>query len=170
MNLTLILFMILGTLAIGSAIVTIASRHPVRSAMALVLHFFMLSGLYLTLNAQFIAAIQILVYAGAIMVLVVFVIMLLNLSNEEKLKLKLSSRYVLGWVFGSALAFLLMTLYITHSSLSQFNEETAAAIGTVNNLGNELFTNYIVPIELIGVLLTVTIVGALVLAKKKLEN
>ena len=73
MTLTLIFFSILSVLAIASAIVTIASRQPVKSAMALVVHFFMLSGLYLTLNAQFLAVLQILVYAGAIMVLVISV-------------------------------------------------------------------------------------------------
>lgn len=170
MSLQVILFMILGTLAIGSAIVTIASRHPVRSAMALVLHFFMLSGLYLTLNAQFLAAIQILVYAGAIMVLVIFVIMLLNLSDESRLQWNLNSRRLWGIMLGAALAFLLMIMFLTHSSLPTFNEESAVAIGTASNLGRELFTNYIVSIELIGVLLTVAIVGALVLAKKKLEH
>ena len=86
-NLTFILFSILAVLAIASAVVTISTKHPVRAALALVFHFFMLAGIYLTLQAQFVAVMQILVYAGAIMVLVVFVIMLLNLGNDEYLKL-----------------------------------------------------------------------------------
>ena len=75
-------------MGIASGFVTITSKNPVVSAMALVFHFFMLAGLYLNMHAQFMAVLQVLVYAGAIMVLVIFVIMLLNLGDEEKLKEK----------------------------------------------------------------------------------
>ena len=88
MTLATILFLILSIIAIATAFGTVAAKHPVVSAMNLVLHFMMLAGLYLTLNAQFIAILQILVYAGAIMVLVVFVILLLNLGKEDEAETK----------------------------------------------------------------------------------
>lgn len=164
-----ILFLILAGLAIATAIITIASKHPIRSAMALVVHFFMLAGLYFTLNAQFIAAIQVLVYAGAIMVLVIFVIMLLNLGDEESFMMKLKTRQVIGILVGAALAVLLIaTLAVTQSG-HQFNPELAAEIGSAQNLGNELFTNYLFPFEAISILLIVAIVGAIVLAKRNLD-
>jgi NADH-quinone oxidoreductase subunit J len=168
-TITVILFGILAILAIASALVTILSKHPIRSAMGLVFHFFMLAGLYLTLSAQFIAALQVLVYAGAIMVLVIFVIMLLNLSDEEKLKFKLSPRSIIGVVLSGALLLMLCAIYSTNITSSGFNPEIAANIGTTESLGKELYTNYIFPVEAIGILLTAAIVGAIVLAKRKLS-
>lgn len=169
MTLTVIIFAILAILGIASAVVTVASKHPVRSAMALVVHFFMLAGLYLTLSAQFLAVLQILVYAGAIMVLVIFVIMLLNLGDEEKLKDKLLSRQTLGIVLSVALVVLLITMFITNVNIKPYNAEIAAINGTAQNLGKELYSNYIFPVEAIAILLTVAIVGAIVLAKRKLN-
>jgi NADH-quinone oxidoreductase subunit J len=137
--------------------------------MALVVHFFMLAGLYLTLSAQFLAVLQILVYAGAIMVLVIFVIMLLNLGDEEKLKEKLLSRQALGVALSIGLVVLLITMFITNVNIKPFNPEIAAMNGTAQNLGKELYSNYIIPVEAIAILLTLAIVGALVLAKRKLN-
>ncbi len=169
MTLSVVLFAVLSILAIASALVTITSKHPIRSAMGLVFHFFMLAGLYLTLSAQFIAALQVLVYAGAIMVLVIFVIMLLNLGDEEKLKYKVNPRQVIGIFLGAALLVMLGTIYVTNVSVAGFNKEIAANIGTAQFLGNELYTKYIFPVEAIGILLTAAIVGAIVLAKRKLN-
>jgi NADH-quinone oxidoreductase subunit J len=168
-TLTVVLFAILAILGIASAVVTVASKHPVRSAMALVVHFFMLAGLYLTLSAQFLAVLQILVYAGAIMVLVIFVIMLLNLGDEEKLKDKLLSRQALGIFLSVALVVLLITMFITNVSFKPINPGIASLNGTAQNLGKELYTNYIFPVEAIAILLTLAIVGAIVLAKRKLN-
>lgn len=156
-------------LAIASALVTILSKHPIRSAMGLVLHFFMLAGLYLTLSAQFIAALQVLVYAGAIMVLVIFVIMLLNLGDEESLKYRINQRQVIGVVLGTALLIMLGAIYATNMSPGGYDTALATKIGTAESLGEELYTNYILPIEAIGILLTAAIVGAIVLAKRKLS-
>lgn len=86
MNIQIIAFFVLGLLAVATGILLVTRRNPVSAAVSLIMHFFALAGLYLTLQAQFIAAVQILVYAGAIMVLVVFVIMLLNLGKEDALK------------------------------------------------------------------------------------
>ncbi|MFP4529470.1 MAG: NADH-quinone oxidoreductase subunit J [Candidatus Kapaibacterium sp.] len=167
MSLTFIFFAILGILAIASGIVTIASKNPIASALALVFHFFMLAGLYLTLNAQFLAVLQILVYAGAIMVLVIFVIMLLNLGEEETLALKFKYRQVFAIIFGLALCVTLVSAY-----LSATPEGAAAATlyeGTAGNIGQLLFVNYLFPFEAISLLLLTAIAGAVILAKRKID-
>lgn len=169
MTLTLLLFSILSVLAISSAIVTIATRHPVKSAMALVVHFFMLSGLYLTLNAQFIAVLQVLVYAGAIMVLVIFVIMLLNLGDEEKLMIKFQSKQYLAIGLAGALSLMLVSIFVTNFDLRQFDPNLSANAGTVESLSKELFTSFLLPVEGVAILLTAAIVGAIVMAKRKLN-
>lgn len=167
MSIEFILFSLLSILAIASAVLTISAKHPVVSAMSLIFHFFMLAGLYLTLNAQFIAVMQIIVYAGAIMVLVIFVIMLLNLGNEENLKEKFNFRKVIAVLFGLAFiaqaAVILTGSGIVNSSIS--NESLANS--TAQAIGNEIFTKYIYPFEITGVLLFAAIVGAIILAKRK---
>lgn len=168
MDLTLIFFIILSALAIASAIVTISSKHPVVSAMALVVHFFILSGLYLTLQAQFVAVMQILVYAGAIMVLVVFVIMLLNLGNEDILKEKYNFRKVAALLLALVLVVQFLSVYLTNVGDNSTFTENAIANGTVQAIGSELFTNYLFQFEAIAILLLMAIVGALLLAKRKL--
>lgn len=170
MNLTFILFSILAVLAIASAVVTIATKHPVRAALALVFHFFMLAGIYLTLQAQFVAVMQILVYAGAIMVLVVFVIMLLNLGNDEYLKQGYKPKQIFGVVLAGAFSVLMVYAFVNNPSGIHYLPETVAKNTTAQAIGKDLYTNYLVPFEAIGVLLTATIVGAVVLAKRKINN
>lgn len=165
-SLEFILFIVLGILGIASGLVTITSRNPVVSAMALVFHFFMLAGLYLNMHAQFLAVLQILVYAGAIMVLVIFVIMLLNLGDEEKLKEKFSIKSFIAVLFGMVLLLQFVVLFLTTSGKSSFNSNN---IGTVEMIGNELFTNYLFPFEAISILLLVAIIGSVILAKRKVD-
>ncbi len=168
MSLTYFFFALLSILAIASAIVTISAKHPIRSAMALVFHFFMLAGLYLTLQAQFVAVMQIIVYAGAIMVLVVFVVMLLNLGDEATLANKYQVRQlagiVLAGVFGLSLVYSMLNL---RNMLNEFPTHTVE-FTTVQAIGNTLYTNYFVQFEAIGILLTAAIVGAVMLAKRKI--
>ncbi|MFN3782148.1 MAG: NADH-quinone oxidoreductase subunit J [Candidatus Kapaibacteriota bacterium] len=162
-------FGVLSVLAVASAIVTISSRNPVRSAFALILHFFMLAGLYLTLNAQFVAVIQVLVYAGAIMVLVVFVIMLLNLSNEERLSEKFDTRKAVAITFGIAFIVQIIVAILIPNSLNTRLDQDSTIIGTAQFIGKSLFSNYLVPFEIVGILLISAIIGAIVLAKRKVE-
>ena len=163
-----IFFYGLGVVAIASALMTVTRRNPVVSALFLILNFLCLAGLYLTLNAQFIAIIQIIVYAGAIMVLFLFVIMLLNLGDERQLSEGLSLRKVLG--AGMALVLLMEIIYIIMSAGSGFPEknlERAVEIGTVEEIGRQLFTTFLFPFEITSLLLTAAIIGAVVLAKRK---
>jgi NADH-quinone oxidoreductase subunit J len=160
----------LGAVGIGSGLLVVTRRNPVMSALSLVLNFFCLAGLYLTLNAQFIAVIQIIVYAGAIMVLFLFVIMLLNLRDERALSDRLSARKIIG--AGLAFGLLLQVLYILMSAADGFpqkDEALAVSTGTVEVIGVQLFTTFLFPFEITSLLLTAAIVGAVLLAKKKLD-
>ena len=168
MNLELILFFILAVAAIVSAILMITRRNPVTSALYLVLNFFIIAVLYLLLRAQFIAIIQITVYAGAIMVLFLFVIMLLNLGEGKLLPWKLNSAKSIATLFAAAL--LAEVLYFVVNLKSPSTVSPAAEnIGTVESIGKILFKSYLFPFEITSVLLLAAMVGAILLAKKKFE-
>lgn len=169
MSILYLFFGILSILAIASAVITISSRNPVRSAFALVFHFFTLAGLYLTLNAQFVAVIQVLVYAGAIMVLVVFVIMLLNLSNEERLSERFDVRKAVAIFFGIAFVIQIVLSILIPGKFRSNLHPDSVKIGRAQEIGKVLFSNYLVPVEIVGILLIVAIIGAIVLAKRKLN-
>lgn len=169
MSLTVIFFIILGAIAIASAITTVASKNPIISAMSLVVHFFMLAGLYLTLNAQFVAIIQILVYAGAIMVLVIFVIMLLNLKDEEKLRERFNFRKGVAVLFAIALVAMFLSVYFAMPAGNTALPASSAQLGSAESIGRVLFSDYLVPFEAISLLLVLAIIGALTLAKRRID-
>jgi len=163
------LFYVLGAVSIGSALMMVTRKNPVMSALYLILNFFALGGLYLSLHAQFIAFIQILVYAGAIMVLFVFVIMLLNLGDEKKLNEKVSWKKIVG--VGLSFGILMEILFVfafSRATLPPSQFAKATEIGTVEYIGLQLFTTFLFPFEVTSVLLLAAIVGAVVLAKKNL--
>ena len=141
------------------------SRNPVTSAMFLVLTIVSLAGLFVLLHAFFLAAVQVLVYAGAVMVLFLFVIMLLDLKAEEQRRIKLLG--VVGGVF-SAAAILGIFLWSFLNSPVEVMESRSLEGGTVA-LGRLLFTQYLLPFEIISVLLLVAIVGVVLLSKKDLQ-
>ncbi len=167
-SLTFIFFAILGALAIASAIATITLKNPVGSAISLIFHFFTLAGLYLTLNAQFVAAIQILVYAGAIMVLVIFVIMLLNLGEEEKLKERFDFRKIVAVLLAAVMALQLIAVFLLGASEGKI-ASNAAAQSTAQSVGAKLFSAYLFPFEAVAILLLAAIIGAVVLAKRRIN-
>ena len=170
LNLETVLFFIVSAFAIFSAIMMITRRNPITSAMYLILNFFTVSGLYLLLQAQFIAIIQVLVYMGAIMVLFLFVIMLLNLQDEKKLTEKFSYKKITA-VLLSIMLFGVLSFVIYFGFYGKYKAMSPKAVqfGTAQTLGMELFTNYSFPFELASFLLLAAIVGAVVLAKKKFE-
>jgi len=170
LNLESVLFFSLAVLSIGSAIMMITRRSPISSALFLILNFFTVSGLYLLLRAQFIAIIQVLVYMGAIMVLFLFVIMLLNLQDESKLTEKFSYKKITAVLLSIFLLCLLgFTIYFGFEGKFKTMSDKALTLGTAETLGAELFTNYSFPFELASFLLLAAIVGAVVLAKKKFD-
>lgn len=163
MNITEILFWILSGIALVSALIVVTSKHPVYSVLALIITFFCISGHYILLNAQFLAIVNIIVYAGAIMVLFLFVIMLMNLGKDtepQKNKwLKLA-----GAVAGGTL--LLVMVAALRSTEERMTQLGTGDIGLIQNLGKVLFTDYVVPFEIASILFLSAMVGAVVIGKK----
>lgn len=167
-----ILFFLFAVMAISGALNVILQRNPIYSAIGLIVTLCSLAGLFLTLSAQFIAAIQVIVYAGAIMVLFVFVIMLLNLRTEEA---KLDRHKYLKWLSIPLFLALLGEVYYVVRTVSNPLPRipaTGAAppaeiLGTVESIGREMFTSYLLPFEATSVLILMAIVGAMLLARRE---
>lgn len=167
-NLTpqMVFFFLFAALAVGSALEVVMQRNPIYSAIALIFTFAALAANYVMLKAQFIAAIQIIVYAGAIIVLFVFVIMLLNVRSEES---RLDRFGPLKWIVTPSLVvFFLAAFYVIRTSKLENVSEASLAwkVGTVEEIGKRLFTDYLLPFEAASVLIMMAIVGALVLAQR----
>ena len=163
-----IFFIAAGLLAVIAALGMLVSRSPVRSALWLILVMLCVAGLYMTLSAEFIAVVQVLVYAGAIMVLFLFVIMLLNLGalpNLERVDFKKGVGFVLGTVILAQLVYITATASEPLVTASFDPVETGSAL----KIAEELFTRYALPFEIIGILLLVATVGAVMLAKRTFE-
>ncbi len=155
---------ILGGLTIGSALMVILSPHPVRSILYLVVTFFLISANYVLMNAQFLAIVNIIVYAGAIMVLFLFVLMMLNLSKENEPKGSIPMKAAAVIAGGSLLTVLVAAL---RKGTVQETTSIADDQGLVKSLGHELFTTYVIPFEVSSVLFIAAIVGAVLLAKRE---
>jgi NADH-quinone oxidoreductase subunit J len=160
------LFYFLTFLTLFAALGVVFSKNPVYSVLFLILTFFTLSGHYILLNAQFLAAVNIIVYAGAIMVLFLFVIMFLNLNKEtEQHKSTLSK--VAGVIAGGMLL-VIMVAALKDAQLAGYNADTFdSQIGMVQNLGQVLFRNYLLPFELASILFLAAMVGAVMLGKRE---
>ncbi|CAN5814843.1 NADH-quinone oxidoreductase subunit J [soil metagenome] len=163
MNITTLLFILLSVVAVGSAIMMLFSKSPVNSILWLVVVFFAISGHYVLLNAQFLAVVNIIVYAGAIMVLFLFVVMLMNLNADMEPAKNYRLRLIGVISGGSLLLVLLSALMSMDKQLVQMKVGDAGLIG---NLGKVLFTTYVVPFELSSVLFLSAMVGAVVIGKK----
>ncbi|HUQ33522.1 MAG TPA: NADH-quinone oxidoreductase subunit J [Pyrinomonadaceae bacterium] len=161
-----ILFILFAGLAVGCALSMVVQRNPLYSAISLVGVFISLAALYVTLAAPFIAAVQVIVYAGAIMVLVVFVIMLLNVEEEERGRLRLKflipTAIVLAGVLIAEAAFV---IYFVEAQPSPPDAGTSP-VGLTASIGTGLFTTYLLPFEITSVLLLMAIVGAMTLARR----
>jgi len=151
-------------MALGCALGVILSRNPITSVLFLIATFFAISGHYLLLNAQFLAIVNIIVYAGAIMVLFLFVIMLMNLNADvEPQKGRLVQ--LAGVVSGGVLLLVLLAALRTAHYPSL--EATPNSIGLIENLGKVLFTQYVLPFEISSVLFLSAMIGAIVIGKKE---
>jgi NADH-quinone oxidoreductase subunit J len=166
----MVLFIVLGAIAIAAAVGVIMARKTVYSALFLLVNFCSLAGLYLLLNAQFLAAAQVIVYAGAIVVLFLFATMLLGGGEEiSNLKSQISKNYlaiVLAVVLFVEVGYVVVSGTLTGTQGSD-TPEALARVGNVQAIGKLLFTDYLLPFELAAVLLLIGIIGAVVLAKKK---
>jgi len=162
------LFFLFAGFAIACAISMVYHKNPLYSAISLVGVFIALSCIYVTLAAPFIAAVQVLIYAGAIMVLVVFVIMLLNLGENARDD-RLHYLYALGG--GLGLVLLAQTLFIFYVVMRTPNAAVDATktAGKTIDLGRAMYTSYLLPVEIVGVLLMIAIIGAVILARRLSE-
>jgi NADH-quinone oxidoreductase subunit J len=167
--LTTYLFFFLATLAIASALAMVFNKHTVNSALFLVLNLLSLAGIYLLMEAQFLAVIQVLVYAGAIMVLFLFVIMLLNLDSEAKLFNSVAVKELVVVLLSAAILAQLMYSISGWFNVSSNNPIALGELGTVEAVGDVLYTTYLLPFEVTAILLTAAVVGALVIAQRKIH-
>jgi NADH-quinone oxidoreductase subunit J len=161
------LFGILSFLAIMFALMVVFSRNPVNSVLYLVMTFFCIAGHYLLMNAQFLAIVHIVVYAGAIMVLFLFVIMLMDLNQESEPQ----KSWVIKLIAGISGGMLLFVLVATLKGTEQLNLTSygASQIGTVKNLGKVLFSEFLFPFEIASILLLAAMVGAIMIGKKEIK-
>ena len=158
-------FWILAFLCIGSALFVVTGRNAVVCGLALAFNLVTIAGFFMLLDARFLAFIQVMVYAGAIMVLILFVLMLLNIQEEERRTPRRFQRH-LGLLF--AAGFLIILFAALRSGGGGGFPAASADYGTVQALGQSLFTSYFYPFEAISILLLVAMVGAVLLAKKRL--
>ena len=165
MPITQILFWILSGLTLGGAIMVIVSKNPIYSVLYLVVTFFAISGHYILLNAQFLAIVNIIVYAGAIMVLFLFVIMLMNLNKDIEPRknkwLKLA-----GTIAGGSLLLVLTAVLRDTELKTKTAQLVQGDIGLIDNLGKVLFKEYVLPFEISSILFISAIIGAVVLGKR----
>lgn len=165
------LFYIMAAVAVVSGVYLIFEKNPVFGALYLIQTMVSIAVLYILLEAQFIAAVQIIVYAGAIMVLFLFVIMLLNLNIKEEAKNALPFQRIPAVLMGIALFTVICIVLKSKLLQGKQGEYTSAYINSIGNtklIGNLLFTDYLLPFEITSILLFVAAIGAIMLAKRKL--
>lgn len=166
MNTLDILFYALSAFAIVSAIMVLISKNPIHSVLWLILVFFAISGHYILMNAQFLAIVNIIVYAGAIMVLFLFVIMLMNVKKDKEPQKQHLVKFI-GVIAGGSFLTLMIALV---KQTSQLQGKTVllkeGTIGLIHPLGKALFSDYVVPFEISSVLFLSAMVGAVIIGKK----
>jgi len=155
--------MVLSFVALVSALGVVLSKNPVTSVLCLIVTFFAIAGHYIMLNAQFLAVVHIIVYAGAIMVLFLYVMMLMNLNADIEPHKRNWLKYA-GAISGGALLVVLVAA-LRDASVPALND-TAVEIGLIHNLGKLLFTQYVVPFEISSILFLSAMIGAVVIGKK----
>lgn len=165
MTFTKYIFYFLSIMAIYSALMVLLSRKPIHSLLYLTLAFFAIGGHYILINAQFLAVVHLIVYAGAIMVLFLFTVMLLNLNNEERSP-KAGWIKVLAAITGGLLMIVLVGIFRSYEVIAGSRPDLTQ-IGLVKSLGQVLYDQYLLPFELASILFLTAMVGAVLLAKKE---
>lgn len=167
----LLTFYLFAVVAVVSSFGVLAFRNPVYSAMSLVCTFFCLGGIYVLLNVEFVAVIQILIYAGAILVLFLFVIMLLNIAPAgESFRLSLPKIIAVGITLG--LLFQIIGLFLSHIQYGPkdiYTAEVIAEEGSIGIIGELLYGEYVLPFEAVSILLLVAVIGAVIIGKRRLN-
>ena len=163
-----LVFFFLAAFALTTAVLMVVQRSPLVSAIYLVANFFALAALYLLLRAQLLAVLQVVVYTGAIMVLVVFVIMLLNLGDEPRVNTRVALRTWLTVVLGAGFfAEIVIAVFGSSAGSAAALSPAAESLGTVESMGGAIFGKYLLPFEIASLILLAAILGAVVLAKRK---
>jgi len=162
---TLNVFYFLSFVAILSALMVVFSKNPVHSVLYLIITFFCIAGHYVLLNAEFLAVVHVIVYAGAIMVLFLYVIMMLNLNQESEPHKSTLLKVAATICAGLLIVVLIGTLKGTELMTTQ--QPTDASIGMVKNLGKVMFNEFLLPFEITSVLLLAAMVGAIMLGKSE---
>ena len=166
MSILLILFCVLAAITLSTAFLTVFSRNPIHSAIYLVICFFSVAGHYLLLNAQFLAIVHIIVYSGAIMILFLFTIMLMNLNKENEVHKPRITR--LGAIVSFCLVCLiLIAIFINSKPIAGEYIATGEDYQSINVLGKILLNEYMVPFEFASILLLVAMIGVVLLSKKE---
>lgn len=161
----LTLFYILSAVTLATGFMTVISKNPIHSAIYLVLCFFSIGGHYLLFNAQFLALVHIIVYAGAIMVLILFTIMLMNLNKENEPNKNLLSKLSATIAFG-LLCFVMLAAFVKAMPKIQNYRTSTEDFQSIKVLGKVLLNEYMVPFEFASVLLLVAMIGAVLISKK----
>jgi len=163
------IFFFLAFVSIFCGILVITSKNPVYSCLYLVITMFAIASNYLLLNAQFLAVVQIIVYAGAIMVLFLFTIMLLNLNSNSEVHKSLLFKFLGAIGGGSLLLIVVAAMKKSELSAAPMILPNTNQTGMIQNLGQVLFTEYVFPFEIISILIITALIGAVVLAKKDVK-
>ncbi len=152
-----------------TSVLVVALRNPVYSALALLIMFFHVAGLYVTLHAEFLAAVQIVVYAGAILVLYLFVVMLLSIKSEERYHNQLPVAGLLGVMLCTEVLLLLIQSKAA-ASAPAMPPDSVADSGNTEMIGEALYSTYLFPFEVASLILLVAMIGAIILAKKDINE
>ncbi|RZJ56850.1 MAG: NADH-quinone oxidoreductase subunit J [Flavobacterium sp.] len=169
MSMLLTLFYILSAITLATAFMTIISKNPIHSAIYLVLCFFTIAGHYLMFNAQFLAIVHIIVYSGAIMILMLFTIMLMNLNQEDEKNKSVLSR-IAAVVSFCLVAFVLLAVFVKSQPVINEYKVSGQDYQSIKVLGQVLLNEYMVPFECASILLLVSMIGAVLLSKKEHIN
>ena len=164
MNIVTLLFILLSVMAVGSALMMLLSKNPVKSILWLIVVFFAISGHYILLNAQFLAIVNIIVYAGAIMVLFLFVVMLMNLNTDSEPPRNYRLQLI-GIISGGSLLLVILAS-LMKTDQQQLVLMKVGEAGLIRNLGNVLFTNYVLPFEIASILFLSAMIGAVIVGKR----
>ena len=162
----LIIFYVLSAITLATAFLTIYSRNPIHSAIYLVICMVTIAGHYLMFNAQFLAMVQLIVYAGAIMVLFLFTIMLMNLNKEDEVHKPRITRLGAIVVF-VLMCVILVTVFINSKTIMGEYDVSGEQFQTIQKLGTVLLNEYMVPFEFASILLLVAMIGVVLLSKKE---
>lgn len=161
-----ILFYILAAITLGSAILTVLSKHPVHSAVYMIICFFSIAGHFLMLNAQFLAVVQIIVYTGAIMILLLFTLMLMNLNEEHEPKKKVASR--IAAVLASCLtAIVILAVLLKSDKIIDTYRIENIDFQSAQVIGNVLLNEYLIPFEFASILLITSMIGSVLISKRE---